>query len=177
MSGRSIPEPRPLEVYLNDHLAGATGACELARNAVEKYGGTSHHAFLRQFLTEVEEDRATLEKMIQTVGGTPNPIKQAGAWIMEKVSRVKLSPGGTGSEELSVLLTLETLSIGVEGKICLWNALKAAAGGGEGDGITELAGIDFDALTAGAQRQREGLEKERLTAARAALRDTVGASR
>jgi hypothetical protein len=166
-----MPEPRPLEVYLNDHLAGATGACELARNAVEKYATTPHHAFLRQFLMEVEEDRATLEEMIRTAGGTPNPLKQAGAWIMEKVSRLKLSPGGTGSEELSVLLTLETLSIGVEGKICLWGALKAVA-----SQITELGGIDFDALSARAQRQRDGLEKERLTAARAALPDPVGAS-
>jgi hypothetical protein len=172
MPGGSMPEPRPLEVYLNDHLAGATGACEVARNAAEKFAGTPHRDFLRQFVTEVEEDRATLEEMIRTVGGTPNPLKQAGAWIMEKVSRVKLSPGGTGSEELSVLLTLETLAIGVEGKLCLWTALQEVAGD-----IADLESIDFDQLIGWARRQREGLEKERLIAARAALRDAVGAIR
>jgi hypothetical protein len=167
-----MPEPRPLEVYLNDHLAGATGACEVARNAAEKFAGTPHRDFLRQFLMEVEEDRATLEEMIRTIGGTPNPLKQAGAWIMEKVSRFKLSPGGTGSEEMSALLTMETLSIGVEGKICLWAALKPVAGD-----IAELGSIDFDQLLARAQRQRDGLEKERLAAAKVALPDPVGAAR
>jgi hypothetical protein len=171
MPGGSIAEPRPLEVYMNDHLAGATGACEVARNATEKYATTPHRDFLKHFLIEVEEDRATLEEMIRTIGGTPNPLKQAGAWIMEKVSRFKLSPGGTGSEEMSVLLTLETLCIGVDGKICLWTALAEM-----GDEIGELAGIDFDQLIARARAQRDGLEKERLAAALAALPDPVGAT-
>jgi hypothetical protein len=165
-------EPQPLEIYLNDHLAGATGACEITRNAVEKYATTSHHNFLKEFLGLVEEDRATLEDMIKTMGGTPNQVKQAGAWIMEKFSRIKLSPGGTGSEEMSALLTIEMLCIGVEGKICLWIGLKAIA-----DGIQELNGIDFDRLIARAESQRAGLEKERLVAARAALGTPVGAGR
>jgi hypothetical protein len=167
-----MTEPQPLEIYLNDHLAGATGACEVARNAVEKFATSSHRNFLAEFLSQVEEDRATLEELIRTVGGTPNPMKQASAWIMEKVSRIKLSPGGLGSEEMSALLTLETLCIGVEGKICLWTALKEVA-----DDIPELSTIDFDALLAGAQQQRQGLENERLTAARAALPAGVGVAR
>src|SRR6266542_1914607 len=93
MPGGSMPEPHPFEVYLNDHLGGATGACEVARNAVEKFATTSHRNFLSAFLAQVEEDRATLEEMIRAVGGTPNPMKQASAWLMEKVSRIKLSPG------------------------------------------------------------------------------------
>jgi hypothetical protein len=91
---------------------------------------------------------------------------------MEKVSRLKLSPGGLGSEEMSALLTMETLCIGVEGKICLWRAMKEVA-----DNFEELSGIDFDALLARAQQQRQGLENERLTAARAALPARVGAAR
>jgi hypothetical protein len=172
MRSESTHEPQSIEIYLNDHLAGAVGACEVARNAVEKFATTSHRNFLTEFLTEVEEDKATLEEMIRTVGGTPNPMKQASAWIMEKVSRIKLSPGGLGSEEMSALLTIETLCIGVEGKICLWTAMKAVAGD-----VPELKTIDFDALLARAQKQRQGLEKERLDAARAALPATVGAGR
>jgi hypothetical protein len=171
MPSGSMSEPQPLEIYLNDHLAGATGACEVARNAVEKFSTSSHRNFLAEFLSQVEEDRATLEELIRTVGGTPNPMKQASAWLMEKVSRIKLSPGGLGSEEMSALLTLETLCIGVEGKICLWTAMKAVAGD-----IAELSTIDFDALLARAQQQRQGLEKERLAAARAALPAGVGAA-
>ena len=172
MPGGSMPEPQPLEIYLNDHLAGATGACEVARNATEKYATTPHGEFLRKFLVEVEEDRATLEEMIRTGGGTPNPLKQAGAWIMEKVSRFKLSPGGMGSDEMAALLTLETLCIGVEGKISLWTALKELSGD-----RADLASIDFDQLITRARAQRDGLERERLAAARAALRHTADASR
>jgi len=172
MPGGSMPEPQPIEIYLNDHLAGATGACEVARNATEKYATTPHGEFLRRFIVEVEEDRATLEEMIRTIGGTPNPLKQAGAWIMEKVSRFKLSAGGTGSDETSVLLTLETLCLGVEGKICLWTALQELSGD-----RTDLASIDFGQLITRARAQRDGLERERLAAARAALRHTADASR
>ena len=164
-------EPQPLETYLNDHLGGATGACEIVRNAVEKYATTAHRPFLAEFQVQVEEDKATLEEMIRAVGGSPNPVKQAGAWLMEKVSRLKLSPGGTGSEEMSILLTLETLCIGVEGKICLWAALQEVAGE-----IEELEAFDLAALMTQARSQRAGLEKERLVAARAALRPTVGAA-
>lgn len=167
-----MTEPQPLEIYLNDHLGGATGACEIARNAVEKFSTTSHRNFLAEFLTQVEEDRATLEEMINAVGGTPNPVKQAGAWLMEKLSRIKLSPGGLGSEEMSALLTIETLCIGVEGKICLWVALKDIAGD-----IKELSAFDLEELLARAKSQRDGLEKERLVATRAALLPTVGAAR
>ena len=170
MPSGSMSEPQPLEVYLNDHLAGAAGACEIARNAIDKYATTSHRNFLQEFQGQVEEDRALLDEMIHTVGGTPNPMKQAGAWIMEKVSRLKLSPGGAGSEEMSALLTIETLCIGVEGKICLWSALKEIA-----DDIKELSAYDFDELLAKAKNQRQGLEKERLVAAKAALMPTVGA--
>ncbi|MDQ1517585.1 MAG: hypothetical protein QOE80_3415 [Actinomycetota bacterium] len=172
MPGGSMSEPQPLEVYLNDHLAGAAGACEITRNAVEKYATSSHRAFLKEFQGEVEADRALLDEMIHAVGGTPNPVKQAGAWLMEKVSRLKLSPGGAGSEEMSALLTIETLCIGVEGKICLWSAMKEIAGE-----IGELAAYDFDELLAKANSQRQGLEKERLVAAKAALMPTVGAPR
>ena len=92
----------------------------------------------------MEEDRATLEEMIRTVGGTANPVKQAGAWIMEKFSRIKLSPGGLGSEEMSALLTVETLCIGVDGKLCLWTALKEVA---------EQAGMGWDAVGAALKQQ------------------------
>jgi hypothetical protein len=172
MRSGSIPEPQSLDIYLNDHLAGATGACELARNTVEKYASTPNANFLREFLDQLEEDRAMLEDMIKTLGGTPNPLKQAGAWIMEKVSRFKLSPGGTDSEELSALLTIETLCIGVEGKICLWTALKHVAGD-----MQQLNQFDLDGLLARAKSQRAGLEKERLVAARAALPARAGAPR
>src|SRR2546430_17291125 len=109
MPGGSMPEPQPLEIYLNDHLAGATGACEVARNAVEKFSASSHRKFLTEFLTQVEEDRATLEEMIRTVGGTANPVKQAGARIMGKVNRSKLSPAGPGAGGGSAPLTPPTL--------------------------------------------------------------------
>lgn len=172
MSGGAMPAPQAVETYLNDHLAGATGACELARNAAEKFAATPHRNFLVDFLAQVEQDRTTLEKMITALGGTPSPLKQAGAWIMEKVSRLKLSPAGSGSDEMSALLAIETLRIGVEGKICLWDALRDLV---TTDG--RLKAFDFDGLLARARAQRTGLEQERLVAARRALAPTVGSSR
>jgi hypothetical protein len=160
----TLKPPRPLDAYLNDHLAGATGAAELARNSAQSHSGTPLSGFLNDLAAQIEQDRNSLQELMDRLGATKNPLKQAGAWLMEKVSRVKLTGTTGGEPELNALLTLETLSLGVEGKICLWEALKTVA-----DSNPVLAGADLDGLLKRANDQRSALERERLAAAKAAL--------
>jgi hypothetical protein len=168
----ALNPPRPLDIYFNDHLAGATGACELARNAAETFRGTPHAGFLSDLVAQIEQDRATLEQMMEQLGAARNPIKQAGAWIMEKFSRFKLGGAGGADPELAALLAFETLALGVQGKACLWTALKEVVGD-----YPELGSFDLDGLLARAESQLAGIERERLTAARQALAATAGISR
>jgi hypothetical protein len=164
-------DPRPLDVYLNDHLAGSTGGVELAQHAAAQYEGKPLGSFFSDLLADIQEDQATLEDIMKHVGTQPNPIKKAGAWLMEKVSRIKLSTQSGGAPDLNALMLLETLEMGVDGKLSLWRALKEVA-----DGYPQMADYDLDGLAARAESQIAGLEAERLKAARSALAATASVS-
>lgn len=154
-----MAEQRSLDVYLNDHLAGATGACELIGRFQSDNQGTPLGQILADLATEIEEDRQTLQDLMERLGAAKNPLKQATTLVMEKLSRFKLgtSPADSG---LSRLLTLETLYLGVEGKACLWRALRILA-----PHYDALADTNFDTLIKRAESQKSRLEQERIAAA------------
>jgi hypothetical protein len=70
----------------------------------------------------------------------------------------------TGSPHLTRLLQAESLSLGVEGKLCLWRALIEVA-----PSYPELAAVDLRKLADRALDQRRRLEVVRLAAARRAF--------
>ena len=162
-------ESRPLDVYLNDHLAGSTGGVEVAQRAADDFSGSELGEFFANLLTEIQEDKAALEDLMKQVGTQPNPLKQAGAWVMEKVSRLKLSSLKGG--DLEALLTIETLQLGIQGKQALWLSLREVR-----DSIPELGSTDLDRLISRAEDQINRLETERLKAAKSALVESSGVS-
>ena len=153
---------RALDIYLNDHLAGATAGADLAERLASRTQATPFGPEMATISREIAEDRQTLEQLMEAVGTTRNPVKQGVAWVAEKASRLHLSGATSGDSALGTFLSLETLSLGVEGKIGLWRAL---------DGVTSrhpaMADTDFAALITRAQRQRAALERERMAYARA----------
>lgn len=146
-----------LKSYLNDHQAGSMAGLELAKNLAEARPGDE---FFASVAKEVEQDQETLERLMDKFGSTGSAVKQAGAVMMEKVG----SALGTAADEIGFLRKLETLTMGIKGKLCLWEALKEISEADE-----RLAGYNFDRLAAGAKTQLEGLETQRLKAARKAL--------
>jgi hypothetical protein len=134
----------PLSIYLNDHLAGATAGVELARRVAPG-----------ELADEIDEDRRTLLDLMQRLSVGRDRARVALGWGAEKVLRLK--PGGR-------FLDLETLSLGVEGKLALWEALQRAY-----RDDARLRGIDLDALCARARSQRRRIEEQRLDAAGEAL--------
>lgn len=152
-----------IAIYLNDHLAGATAGLELARRARGEYPGTDLGAFLTGLADEIEEDRETLERLMARVDAGPDRLKLAAAWAAEKVGRLKLNGRLRGQSPLSPLVELEGLALGISAKAGLWRMLREL-------GEPRLAGTDFDALVARAERQLAELEGHRIAAGRAALR-------
>jgi hypothetical protein len=120
--------------------------------------------------SEITEDKETLEKLMEAVGATRNPVKQGLAWISEKASRLPLSGAGSGDSDLGTFLSLETLSLGVEGKISLWRALNDVA-----SRYPALTETDFASLITRGQRQRAALERERMSYGSRALETDVPA--
>ncbi len=152
---------KAMEVYLNDHFAGAMFGSDLAKLIASQSEGTGLAAPAGQLATEVEEDRQALAGLMERMGVAKNPVKQATTWLAEKFSRVKLTGLSSGESELGLFMALETLSLGVEGKASMWRALKDVA-----DRYPALEVGELDALITRAEAQRQVLETERIAAGR-----------
>jgi hypothetical protein len=151
---------RYLAIYLNDHLAGATGGLELARRALRENEARELGEFLRGLVAEIAEDRETLLDVMKTLGVKPSRLKATAGWLLEKLGRAKSNGHLTSYSPLSPLLEFEGLAAGIEAKRALWLALEHAA---------DVEGFDFASLAERARSQRERLEPFRLTAAAEAL--------
>ena len=159
---------RLLAIYLNDHFAGASLGLELTKRVLRSNRGTPLGVFLEGFLAEVEEDKRVLEQVMGAVGVKKSPFKRPIAIAAERLGRLKLNGQITGYSPLSRVLELEGLTMGVRGKLSLWQNLRVAA-----DAPERAAGVDLDALIARAERQLTGLEEQRLAAARRAFRSSA----
>jgi hypothetical protein len=151
---------RLLNIYLTDHLAGAVVGQELAKRCLSNNSGSELGSYLTEFLHELDEDRSTLESVIDTIGGQPDRLKLGLGWASEKVGRLKLNGQVRGYSDLSRLVELEGLCVGVEGKMSMWTSLRSVA-----QQDSRLASFDFAALESRASRQREQLEVHRKAAA------------
>lgn len=153
-----------LSIYLNDHWAGSTVGRELARRAAGENRGNDFGAALERLLAEIEEDRRVLREVMRSVGAAEDRLKTLAARAGERAGRLKPNGSLRGYSPLSRLVELEGLTVGVEGKLSLWQALAALED-------PALAQFDFAALQARAEAQLERLEQLRLEAARVALRE------
>ena len=89
------------------------------------------------------------------------------AWLVGKVTELKLRLDDSARGPLRLLESLEVLGLGIHGKLALWRALDAAA-----DSSPELEGFDYERLAQRAEEQRWRIEVVRLEAAKAAFIDT-----
>ncbi len=159
----------PLAIYLNDHLAGATGGLELARRVAGAGQAPAPPAELRQFAQEVAEDRDALLRIMGTLGLPVRSYKVWAAWAGEKAGRLKPNGHLTTRSPLSNLEELELLRLGVEGKAAGWRTLRALA-----DRDRRLEAGQLDELIARARRQAGFLEESRIRAAGQVI-DAAGA--
>jgi hypothetical protein len=155
-----------LSIYLNDHLAGATAGAELARRAAGSNQGTRYGPVLEAIAEEIAEDREALLGIMGRLGVGRDRLKVGLGWGAEKAGRLKINGRLLRYSALSRLEELELLSLGVEGKLALWQALRRTHGGD-----ARLRGADLDGLIERARSQRRRLERERRRAADEALGD------
>lgn len=155
-----------LEVYLTDHLAGATAGVNLSEMAAQEHRADEHGAFFGEIASEIKADFGVLEQLIEDLRIEKSATKTAAAEIGSKMMAPKFVGGD--DDELNAFITLETLSMGVEGKVCMWKALKTVA-----SGYPELENLDLDDLIARGESQRERIESHRLEIAPQALAHTA----
>lgn len=153
---------RLLDIYLQDHHAGATAGVELARRAARANDVEPYRSELQVIAAEIEEDVASLERLMDTLGVARDRRKDAAAWAGEKLGRLKRNGTWVSYSPLSRLVELEGLMLGVRGKQALWEALA------ETQGASSVA-ADLTRLAERADDQRRRLEELRRRAAREAL--------
>jgi hypothetical protein len=151
-----------LAVYLNDHLAGATGAVELLASLAAEPGPLG--PFAAALKADIAADREELLSLMRRLDVGLSTARRIGGWLSEKLAEVKVrldDPAGGG---LRLLEMLEVLALGIEGKRALWTALESV-----GHMNPHVARMDFDRLLRRADEQRTRVESQRLQVARSAL--------
>ncbi|HEU4598471.1 MAG TPA: hypothetical protein VFS26_01870 [Solirubrobacterales bacterium] len=114
-----------IDIYLNDHLAGATAGVALARRLrASNEGDPEFGPVLADVCAEVEADRRTLQAVMDRLGVGERRIKLVAAALGERLGRLKLNGRLRGYSPLSRLDELELLQVGVLGKRRLWLALE-----------------------------------------------------
>jgi hypothetical protein len=153
-----------LSIYLNDHLAGSTVGLDLARRTASENEGSSYGRVLAEVAEEIAEDREALIDVMDRLSVGHDRVKVVGAWAVEKLGRLKLNGSLVSYSPLSRLEEIEGISLGVEGKLSLWQSLKVSHGDDR-----RLRSVDLDALITRARSQRRRLERQRRKAAKEAL--------
>ena len=152
----------PLATYLHDHFAGSTFAVNLLKTLRDQHSGEPLERFAASLLVEVEEDREVLLGIIDRVGERPPALKEVTAWLSQKLSQIKLRSDTAG--ELGTFEALETLSLGILGKLALWRALAVIA-----KAVPQMGEVDFNDLASRAEAQHGRVEERRLQTASTAL--------
>lgn len=145
-----------LGVYVNDHLAAATGGIELVGRMIGVHRGTRWQQPLEQLRDELHEERAALRSVTRALGIPVRQYKQLGVWLAEKVTRAKLNGRVLSRSPLSDLVEFEFLASAVRGKRSGFESLRILA---EVD--DRLDGAELDRLIDQAHRQYEWLTEAR----------------
>lgn len=153
-----------IATYLNDHLSGSAAAIEILEHLETAHAGTDVGRFATELRADVAVDRQELEALMGRLHVAESRTRKVTAWLAEKASELKLRLDDPAGGELRLLEALEALSLGIEGKRGLWQALTAAA-----EDAPALQVANYEGLTRRAEEQRRRVEAVRLEAARKAL--------
>lgn len=153
-----------LRIYMQDHLAGATGGLELARRARGANEATPYGEPLAKLADDIEADRRALESVMHDLGFGADRAKNIAFWVAEKAGRLKLNGQLTGYSPLSRMIELEGLITGVNGKRSLWLTLRDLA-----TSVPELDADRLGRLIERAEQQLATLHELRARAGREAF--------
>ena len=145
--------------YLNDHLTDATAGIEILQLLRDQHPEKPIAAFALDLMAQLREDRTFLQNLIDRLGHGPSPFKQAAGWVGARVSELKFTPDSYG-----MFLALEALSLGVEGKLLLWQTTAAMM-----ESYPALQNMALDNLVERARKQRAEIEAQRRLLARVAF--------
>lgn len=113
-----------LSVYLNDHLAAATGGLELFRRAAGSHGDERGEQ-LRQLSAEAGEDLAALRSVMRRFEVQENRVLVTLGWLGEKAGRLKPNGYLVRRSPLADVVELEGLRNAAHAELCGWQVVRA----------------------------------------------------
>jgi hypothetical protein len=152
---------KDLTIYLNDHLAGSVSAIELVDRLIETYKGKPLEPFFTNLRNKIDADQRTLQDLIKKLGVNESAVRKAGAWVAEKLARMKVRVSDSEKDQMGLLHALEALLMGITGKGALWSGLKAAS-----ENVPSLRHLDYARLQQRAREQCDLVDAKRLESAR-----------
>lgn len=148
---------RYLEIYLDDHRAGAAGGLRLARRLSHNNSRGPWAGELEELAHRIERDSRTLAQVRDALGMHGGTMKTVAVLAGERIGRLKLNGHLLGYSPLSRVLEVETMMSGVSAKRRLWEALDEVQAS-----FDELEPFDFEALTREAESQLDLLSRVHL---------------
>lgn len=164
-------EHRLLNLYLSDHLTGASaGAARISRMASD-FVDTPVFATLSSIEAEIRAERSFLAQLVDDLGMRQMRHRQAIAVVGERLGRLKGNGRVLARSPMTLLLEAELMRSAVLGKRGVWQTLAENA---------EDLGLDpsvFHELSARALHQHERLDEVHAYARRTAFREDRAGSR
>lgn len=155
---------KPLEQYLNDHLAGSGAALSLLGVLAEN--DPQDRAFYLGLEEDIARNRQLLIKLIRAQGFRRDRWLEMIGKSTAAAGQLRLRWHGLSAGQLGLVEALEMLGLGIHGQVLLWITLK------------EMAPLlipapdwdwDFDRLIAGAETMGGQVETRRGLAAKRAF--------
>jgi hypothetical protein len=153
---------RLMLIYLNDHLAVANLALQVAKRSRANNREDPLGASLSRLIGDLDDDRVTIERILRMLGGTPDRVKNVAVWLAERSGRLKLNGRILGYSDLSRLEELEGLRMLLDFHRSLWRSLSGLRD-------ERLEGYDFALLFSRAGDNIRALEDHVAAAAARAL--------
>jgi len=139
-----------LDIYLNDHLAAAGAAVELAGR---RQGGVSAQTLARA-REELSAEHTLLLAAMNRLGVRRDRLKQAAGRLGERAGRLKPNGGLRGRSSLSDVVEVEALLLLGAYNLAALRTLRDLAD-------PRLAALDLPAAVARSEERAEILEAER----------------
>ncbi len=142
-----------VRTYVNDHITGASAvASRVARMSRNPDAGEDADE-LGRLARELRQEQRVHEATARDLGLTLSRWKHLGAAVAERVARLKPNGRALGRSPMTLVLELEVLRSGLEGKRLGWTTLREHA---------DALGLDagrLDALVARSREQAETVER------------------
>jgi len=113
-----------LELYLSDHMTGATAGMERVLRMEKDFVDTPVYRQISVVADSIRREYALLQQIIHDLGFTQKPYRQAMAWVGERAGRMKLNKRVLSRSPMTLVLETELMRSAIMGKLGSWQTLR-----------------------------------------------------